>query len=566
MIRSFNEDKPYDQFVREQIAGDLLAQHASPDRFADLTVATGFLSLSRRYGTAPGELWHLTLEDTVDTFGRAFMGLTLRCARCHDHKYDPVTQRDYYALYGIFASTRFPYAGSEELQTKGWNRTGMVPLLGTPEDAARTERWKADVARLEREAKELETDGDLARRIHALERAPPAGTGTPPKEKTKHHTKRDRRLMELHDRLHLLQRPGGPPGVPLAFAVQDGTQVDEAIQLRSDPSNRGPVVPRGVPEFLSGGTPIVIPPGTSGRRELAEWLTCPDNPLTARVMVNRIWQGHFGKGLVATPSNFGVRGSAPTHPALLDWLTANFVAGARTVREPSAPGPPWSLKRLHRLIMLSKTYQLASSDRAACSTRDPDNRWYWRQERRRLDAEAIRDSMLSVSGQLNLSVPEDHPFPAISTWSWTQHNPFRAVYEHRHRSVYLMTQRIQRHPFLALFDGPDPNTTTDVRGESTVALQALYFMNNPFVQEQAAALAGRLLTEGHSPEERIDLGVMLAWSRRPSPDEVASLTQRLDALRTQLAATGMPVADREREVWTRFARVLFTANEFLYGD
>ncbi len=187
-------------------------------------------------------------------------------------------------------------------------------------------------------------------------------------------------------------------------------------------------------------------------------------------MVNRIWQHHFGRGIVATPSNFGVRGEPPSHPELLDWLAARFVAGG------------WSIKAMHREIVLSATYQLSSDEDTRSAALDPDDRLLWRFPRRRLDAESIRDAMLAVAGRLDPSRPGRHPFPPIEDWHWTQHDAFKTVYPSNHRSVYLMTQRLVKHPFLALFDGPDTNTSTDVRGRSTVPLQALWFLNNPFVR------------------------------------------------------------------------------------
>ncbi len=242
-----------------------------------------------------------------------------------------------------------------------------------------------------------------------------------------------------------------------------------------------------MPRFLSGCEAPAPGQTESGRLELADWLASPRNPLTARVMVNRVWQHHFGRGIVATPSNFGTRGNPPSHPELLDWLTATFIEHG------------WSIKSLHRLIMLSKTYQLASDSDAADIALDSSNRWYWRFNRQRLDAEAIRDAMLDVSGELDLSRPGPHPFPPIRDWHWTQHSPFKASYPSQHRSVYLMTQRQFRHPFLGLFDGPDTNTTTDVRSTSTVPLQALFLMNSDFIRDTAGAFARRLCHEAAEP-------------------------------------------------------------------
>jgi Protein of unknown function (DUF1553)/Protein of unknown function (DUF1549)/Planctomycete cytochrome C len=529
IIDSFNSDKPYDQIIREHLAGDLLARRAPPARYAESVIATGFLALSRRYATAPFELWHLTLEDTIDTTGRAFLGLTLRCARCHDHKFDPVTQRDYYALYGIFASTTFPYAGSEELQSKSFPRMNFVPTLHWAEAQAKLERYQKRLTELDREAKALESKSDTSSKS---------------------------RGEKLRAEWSNLRRASLPADVPGSYAVSEGKPVDVPLQHRGDPDSPGAIVPRGVPQFpfLAAEAATDVASGSSGRLELALWLTHPDHPLTARVMANRIWQHHFGRGIVATPSNFGVRGEPPSHPELLDWLAAKFVAGG------------WSIKDMHREIVLSQTYQLSSENDSPYVARDPDNRWLWRFPVRRLDAESIRDAMLVVSGRLERRRPGPQPFPPIEAWHWTQHNPFKAVYPSRHRSVYLMTQRLVKHPFMAIFDGPDTNASTDLRPRSTVPLQALYLRNNPFVQEQAAGFADRLIASDSETQARIRRAYDLAWGRPPEADEIDRWIRYLKDCRGALAAAQISQAAIEREAWSSLAKVMLTSNEFLYID
>jgi hypothetical protein len=529
VIDAYNSDKPYDEFVREQIAGDLIAAQHPDDRqrYAERIIATGYLALSRRFATAPYELWHLTLEDTIDTTGRAFLGLTLRCARCHDHKFDPVTQEDYYALYGIFASTQFPWAGGEEFQSKQAPRQHFAPLVPPGEAAPQVAAMTATIEELTAELDVAEGAEDKER-VEALRKE---------LEPWQHAKKLDR-----------------PLGVPIAYAVHDGQPADVAVHLRGEPENRGAVVPRGVPKFLAGEVPPTIPLGSSGRLELAHWLTGPDHPLTARVLANRVWQWHFGRGLVATPSNFGMRGAAPDHPELLDWLAGRLIASG------------WSIKALHREIMASETYRLASGSQAENSSRDPDNRFYWRFDRRRLDAEAIRDAMLAVSGKLDANRPGEQPFPPVSKWRWTQHSPFKANYPSHHRSVYLMTQRIQRHPYLALFDGPDTNMSTDVRTTATVPSQALYLMNNPFVGEQSTALAERLIAASPEIDQRLALAGRLCWSRELAAVEVETAIEYLRQLGTELAQAGVPADQAEREAWTIYARVMLASNEFVYVD
>jgi len=288
--------------------------------------------------------------------------------------------------------------------------------------------------------------------------------------------------------------------------------------------------------------------------ELARWIASSDNPLTARVMANRVWQFHFGKGLVATPSNLGLRGEPPTHPELLDWLADRLMRSG------------WSLKALHRDILLSKTYRLASAAESKNAAVDPGNRWYWRHDRQRLDAEETRDALLAVAGTLDRQRPGPHPFPAFEKWGWTQHNAFKEVYPSRRRSVYVMTQRLQRHPFLGLFDAADANTSTEQRTSSTVPPQALFLLNNPFVAEQAESFARRLLVETPDTEPCIERAVQLAWGRPPASTERERCTRFINDCRARLTREGIAAELREFQVRSAFARVLFCSNEFAYLD
>ena len=520
IIDAFNDDKPYDQFVREQIAGDLLAGESPDGRYAEQVVATGFLALSRRYATAPYELWHLTLEDSIETVGRTFLGLTLRCARCHDHKFDPVTSEDYYRLYGIFASTKYPWAGGEEFKSKDTDRLNFAPLLPAAQADPQLQAYQD---RLQKLKQQIESASD------------------------------DEQKEELKQQLHQLKKRGLPADLPGAYAVTDDKPVDVHLHQQGNPGSPGPLVRRGLPTFL-GDSQLTVPGDQSGRRQLAQWIARSENPLTARVMVNRIWQHHFGKGIVTTPSNFGLRGSPPSHPQLLDYLATRFIESG------------WSVKAMHRLILGSKTYQLAASDDDQNVTRDESNRWYWRSPRRRLDAESLRDAILTVSGELQTARPGAHPFPEIHTWGWTQHDAFKEVYPSNHRSVYVMTQRLKRHPFLGLFDGPDTNTTTARRSESIVPPQALFLMNNPWVRSQAEKFAVRLIAETPKLSSRLKRAYQLSLGRLPHSAEILHAESYLQAYSQQLRDTAAPQKRIETEAWTSFARILFSSNEFLYLD
>ncbi|MFM7818496.1 MAG: DUF1553 domain-containing protein, partial [Verrucomicrobiota bacterium] len=306
---------------------------------------------------------------------------------------------------------------------------------------------------------------------------------------------------------------------------------------------------RGFLKAVGGGR---LPKTThgSGRLELAQWLTRPDHPLTARVMVNRIWQQHFGTGLVKTPNDFGTRGQKPTHPELLDHLAHRFVTEGGSV------------KSLHRLILLSATYQQATQKPVedGRATTEP----YAGYPRRRLTAEEIRDGILAVSGDLDLTPAQGHPFPSPIGWGYTQHGPYSAVYDHDHRSLYLMTQRLKRHPFLALFDGADPNASTPQRGSSTVPTQSLYFLNDPFVHRKAERLARDLVTRHADDDARLDELLMRSVGRHPSEEEHRGIRSFLERYRGRLGEQDGRTASEA--AWSAVVRVVWGGNEFLHVD
>ncbi len=288
--------------------------------------------------------------------------------------------------------------------------------------------------------------------------------------------------------------------------------------------------------------------------ELAGWIADAQNPLTARVMANRIWQYHFGRGLVETPNDFGSRGKPPMHPELLDYLAARFIESG------------WSVKAMHRMIMLSRAYQMDVANDARNATIDPENKLWWRFERRRLSAEEIRDSLLAVSGGLDREPGGAHPFPPEGDWRYTQHKPFITAYPSNKRSIYLMQQRITRHPLLEIFDGPDPNAATAVRAPSTTAIQSLYFMNDPLVHEQADNLAVRVGLALDSVAERIDYAHQLVFGRRATSDEVREAQEYLSQSKVRLAAAGAARDEVARGALASYMRVLLSSNEFLFVE
>ncbi len=561
VIDAFNRDKPYDEFLVEQIAGDLLARSGPPELYAERVTATGFIAQAKRFATHKHEDMHLIIEDTISTVGQAVLGLTLRCARCHDHKYDPVTSEDYYSLYGFFQSVVYPHPGSEE----NHKPEELIPLVPEGELKPAEERYQAEhggrIKELDALLKGIEEESglkDAKARADALRKEPRS-------------QERDKRLKEATDRrsaiekdlgertkapreeLDRLRRESPREKAPFAYAVKEGTPADAKVQVGGEPRKTGATVKRGLPKFLHPGA-LEIAPGTSGRLELARWIAAPENPLTARVMANRIWQHHFGKPLVPTPSNFGLQGEPPTHPELLDWLAARFVASG------------WSIKAMHRLILLSDTYGLSSENDAADAAKDSGNRFYWRFDRRRLDAEALRDSLLQLGGTLKLDRPGPHPFPPVDKWNYSAHRQFKAVYPSNHRSVFLMVQRLHPHPYLSLFNGADAKLSTDVRDASTVPLQALFMANGDLVHEQAAGLAKRLIAGFRDPGERLRRATLELFARPPAPREAERALAWLRNYAGALAGEGVAEEKRELEAWTSLMRVLFASNEFFHVD
>ncbi len=531
VIDAFNRDQPYDEFVRDQLAGDLRGGKTEQQRVERL-IATGYLANSRRFGSRVDDYpQHLTIEDTIDNLGRSFLGMTISCARCHDHKFDPITNRDYYGLYGIFHSTRYPWPGIE-LDQKQRN---FVPLVA-PDKLAATEQ-----AANER-AKEQSQLDDKAKKLKNLV----SKANKDDKKHAEQKLKEAERLAKAHREL--------PPLFETAYAVTDAqTHEDVAIQLKGDPAHPGDVVPR---HFLTvlGGQGLPTGADVSGREQLADWILADDNPLTARVMANRIWQHHFGRGIAPTPNDFGKQGKPPTHPELLDYLATQFRSGG------------WSIKAMHRLIMLSRSYQQSSVRDHQTIWQDPTNEWLSGYPRRRLDAEAIRDTLLALGNNLDLSPAGSHPFPPQHSWKFTQHNPFKAIYETNHRSVYLMTQRIQRHPFLAIFDGADPSTSTAARTSTTTPLQALYLLNDPLVHEQSSRIVERILSQASDDESRMAIAYQLLFARPPSSDEVASTDEFLTSARTLLKQVGTEGDQIDAEAWRACVRSLLRLNEFVYLD
>lgn len=513
VIRAFNDDKPYDQFVREQIAGDLLDKG---DR-----AATGYLAIARRFGSGGAE-FHLTIDDTIDNLGKTMLGLSVACARCHDHKFDPIPSRNYYALYGIFQSTTYPFPGTELYP----HAKDFAAL--DPKNAARLKAYQDETSDLDHRIRDLQ-DGKQGKDLSKEDR--------------------EKEVWRLKERMAVLEHDA--PNIAKIYAVSEGTPADAKIQIKGDPYHKGDLVPRGFLTVLGGATLPADEKG-SGRRELAQWIV--ESPSFARVMVNRIWQYHFGKGIVGTPNDFGARGDAPVNAELLDWLASRF-------RESG-----YSIKAMHRLVMKTRAYQLASEHSDPDARLDPKNEFQWRFDRRRLDAEEIRDAMLAVAGDLDREMGGPHPFPPEVKFRYTQHTQFFAIYDTRKRSVYLMEQRIKRHPMLEVFDGADPNATTPKRGSEETSLQALTMLNSAFVDEQADLLAVRVGMAFSPDAERIRYAYRLVYGRSPSPAEIAECAQFLAQTSVAMKKSNLPADRQPRATLASLMHVLLASDEFVFVD
>ncbi len=542
VIDSFNADKPYDQFLREQIAGDLLPAKDEAHR-REMMVGTGFIALSRRFSVNPEGDHHLTIEDTIDTTGRVMMGLSLSCARCHDHKFDPIPTSDYYALYGIFASTKYPFPGSEEHRYQH----SFVQLVSDQERDQLLGDKKDRVLELEAEYAALRHERDNDWKIREEIKKAKAEGREPPKDPRGHTEIRDAMNKLMKARRTLIEEL--PQEIPTAYAVAEGSPRNERIQKRGERWKLGDEVHRGFLQIAGGQK---LPDGStgSGRLDLAGWLTDAKNPLTARVAANRLWHLHFGRGLVPTTNDFGLRGGVPSNQPLLDWLANRLIQSG------------WSFKQMHRQIMLSHTYRLAATSDVQALVKDADNARHWRFTRRRLAAEEVRDALMVISGTLDRAMPGAHKdFPSLNKKDYSQHSPFQAVYDSTHRSVYVMQQRIRKHPFFEVFDGADTNSAVGERSTTITPLQALFQLNSRFVQDQAQALASRLETAG-DPLNQVAAAYVMVLARPAREDEVRAGVDYLTRFEAQAKAENLTNV----KPLTSFVRALFASNEFMFID
>ncbi|WP_435018323.1 DUF1549 domain-containing protein [Tundrisphaera sp. TA3] len=507
VIDAFNADKPYDRFIREQVAGDLLPAE-TPERRQEQQVATGFLALGVKDVNQRFKVRFLmdNVDEQIDTVSRSVLGLTVSCARCHDHKFDPIPTADYYALAGIFRSTDLCAGVRNKMGGGGLDYYDPAMLIPLGDSAGpKGEDHEAKVA----EAKKAY---EAARKEFEAIRGTPEGLKIAANGRPAQFPFRQK-MLKAQAALADLTDPSLHG--PVALGVRDsGQPADTEIRLRGEAEKLGPIVPRGFLGVLNLPDAPGIDPAHSGRLELAQWLTRPDNPLTSRVMANRVWQHLFGRGLAASVDNYGVTGDPPTHPELLDHLANRFVRDG------------WSVKRLVRALVLSRAYQLGTEATPAHLEADPSNRLIWRHAPRRLDAEEIRDATLMAAGTLDPSRPPASPAKDLKVIELPNNGALArgladAARSSRHRGVYLPLVRGITPTALEVFDFAEQGMVTGRRDVTTVATQALYLMNDPLVRKQSLALAGRLLDRSDLDDDgRVDLAYRLVVGRSANSGEV----------------------------------------------
>ncbi|HQZ65895.1 MAG TPA: PSD1 and planctomycete cytochrome C domain-containing protein [Planctomycetaceae bacterium] len=560
VIQSFNSDKPYDQFITEQLAGDEM-----PNSTPDSIIATGYYRLGR-WDDEPADpelAYYDDLDDIVTTTGQTMLGMSINCARCHDHKIDPIPQTDYYSMVAIFRGVKRYGQRSHESVLESSVMEIQQPEHSALHEAAvaqyerELENVGRDLSKIEDKVKpdfagvEIDDFQDEVNRVRLIEKRNGGLL-------TDNEVNRYRSLTQRRDKL----RENRPSGMAQALCVKEDVagMKPTYLLLRGNPSSPGDEVFPGFPSVLSPPKPEILPLAvgavSSGRRlALARWMASPGNPLTSRVIVNRLWQYHFGRGIVRTSSDFGFQGSKPTHPELLDWLAATFIEQG------------WSIKSMHRLIMNSATYQMSSSGRDDALAKDATNDHFWRCDMRRLSAEEIRDSILWANGTLNEdrmygpSIYTDIPAEVKAGQSqpgsgWGTSSPE----DQARRSVYIHVKRSLLDPMLESFDMADTDQTCPVRFSTTQPTQALGLLNSDFILKEASIFKD-MLNEAHPDnlEAQIRMALQRVTQRPPTEEEIA---RGLNLISTLQSANSMSLEQAKKY----FCLLALNLNEFIYLD
>lgn len=565
VIAAFNRDMPYDKFLRHQIAGDLLPASDSAERDQQI-IATGFLALGpKSLEERNRELFRMdTIDEQIDVISRGILGLSVSCARCHDHKFDPIPTADYYSLAGILGSTETLY-GIGPMGIKGVNDSALAPIGPRADEyiAAATEHLEAVKQQTQKRNTARSDRYRVVRRVADAKRRL-AGAGADKQNLEEEIAAMEAEIADWDDRIQemdavLADLVGSPPPQPeYAMGAREAEIPEDCrIRIRGEPANYGEPVPRGVPRAISVNDLAPVSQSESGRLQLAQWLSSPQNPLTPRVMVNRVWLHLFGRGLVDTPDDFGATGSPPSHPLLLDYLAAQFIR------------QDWSVKRLIREIVLSRTYQLSGNSTDSGIRRDPDNVLLWRMRVRRLEAEPFRDALLAVSGRLNREQPTGSPVQKIGIFSDYEFNSRTTLTAEMirtdHRTVYVPVVRGSLPELLELFDFADPNALTGQRNETTVPAQALFLMNSPTIVELASLTAERLLAhQNFSDRDRIQWLFETSLARAATESETDAIMAYLDAdqeLQENIKTDSSP-DDHQRQAWISICQSILASTEF----
>jgi hypothetical protein len=651
VVAAFNRDKPYDRFIIEQLAGDLMAPGNDPALRRERLIATGYLVLGPKVLAEPDKqkMEMDIIDEQIDTIGRSLMGLTLGCARCHEHKFDPISTEDYYALAGIFKSTRtmesfktvarwqeHSIATKTQQDRKAKHdakvaeQKDAVEQIKTAADqklvaqvrkhvadyllaAAALDGHDADVKQVETVASERKLNpaflkqwhvylvrirdepDSLLQPWHALSNGADAVPDTrellgeplpttrealaeryqtifdtdespvvqqvlkdasgpfavPENAESFYSAATRTELTGLRKPLEALEKAA--PVMPSAMGVLDGEIGDVRVHVRGSHLTLGDTVARRVPRFLDRIGGARFDETQSGRLQLARWITAADHPLTSRVLVNRIWRWHFGRGLVETPDNFGLRGESPGNPALLDWLAKRFVDDG------------WSIKALHRLIMRSSTYRMSSTHDPVAERVDPGNRLGWRMPVRRLEAEVIRDTLLATGGTLDLEMGGSLLNVNNREFVFNHTSRDNTGYASRRRSLYLPVIRNHLYDMFTLFDYTDASVPNGDRATTTIAPQALFLMNSEFVAEVTEHMAAALLAGTDEDDgARIARLYLRAYARPPTEAETASARAYIERFDRALRATEPDAERRRLRAWAAWCQVIVAANEFVY--
>jgi len=549
VVRALNQDKPFDQFVIEQLAGDLIPVADDPAETNQRLVATSYLALGPKLLAEkdPVKMEMDILDEQIDTLGRSLLGLTLGCARCHAHKFDPISTEDYYGLVGIFKSTSVM---ENFIKLASWQEN----LLPTPEylelKKAHDEKvapLKVSLQQLVRQANarliaKRDADFQLPKDSDVLASLYP--------EETREELKR------VRDELKQLKKEQPPAMTSMGATEREATDV--RVHLGGSHMRLGEVVPRRFPVVLAGRYQSAFNPDRSGRLRLAKWLMDPQSAagaLTSRVFVNRMWRWHFGQGLVRTTDNFGQLGDRPSHPRLLDWAARQLIQHG------------WSLKAMHRQIMLSATYQMSSQVwNPRAEQMDPGNRLHWRMNMRRLEAEPLRDALLFVSGRLDRTMGGSLLQTENRDWVTRFESIDPNNYDIPRRSVYLPVVRNALHDVFQIFDYQNASLLSGDRPTTSVAPQALFMMNSQFALDCADCLAGELLARHPSVDDgaRIQKLYFTVFGRPPSARELDQARLYIARLEEGLSVMGTDVGVRRQQAWQLLCQVMLASNQFVY--